>query len=100
TPPPPPSSRPPLPGGSLIISGTAGGAGIFCLPIAMSGIWFGWSVALFLLTWFCILLSWMMIPEANLNSPVGSSFSAISRDLFGQSWNVFNALRIAFVLYS
>lgn len=54
----------------MIIAGTAVGAGMFSLPIAMSGIWFGWSVAVFLLTWFCMLLSGMMILEANLNYPV------------------------------
>ena len=64
----------------------------------MSGIWFGWSVAVFLLTWFCMLLSGMMILEANLNYPVGSSFT-ITRDLLGQGWNVVNGLSIAFVLY-
>ncbi len=31
----------------MIIAGTAVGAGMFSLPIAMSGIWFGWSVAVF-----------------------------------------------------
>ena len=67
----------------MIIAGTAVGAGMFSLPIAMSGIWFGWSVAVFLLTWFCMLLSGMMILEANLNYPVGSSFSTITRDLLG-----------------
>ncbi|HCW1097128.1 TPA: tryptophan permease, partial [Pseudomonas aeruginosa] len=56
-----PSRRPSLLGGSMIIAGTAVGAGMFSLPIAMSGIWFGWSVAVFLLTWFCMLLSGMMI---------------------------------------
>lgn len=83
----------------MIIAGTAVGAGMFSLPIAMSGIWFGWSVAVFLLTWFCMLLSGMMILEANLNYPVGSSFSTITRDLLGQGWNVVNGLSIAFVLY-
>ncbi|MBG4720318.1 tryptophan permease [Pseudomonas aeruginosa] len=94
-----PSRRPSLLGGSMIIAGTAVGAGMFSLPIAMSGIWFGWSVAVFLLTWFCMLLSGMMILEANLNYPVGSSFSTITRDLLGQGWNVVNGLSIAFVLY-
>ncbi len=79
----------------MIIAGTAVGAGMFSLPIAMSGIWFGWSVAVFLLTWFCMLLSGMMILEANLNYPVGSSFSTITRDLLGQGWNVVNGLSIA-----
>lgn len=27
----------------MIIAGTAVGAGMFSLPIAMSGIWFGWA---------------------------------------------------------
>ncbi|MCR3762958.1 TolC family protein [Pseudomonas aeruginosa] len=97
--PPTTSRQPSLLGGSMIIAGTAVGAGMFSLPIAMSGIWFGWSVAVFLLTWFCMLLSGMMILEANLNYPVGSSFSTITRDLLGQGWNVVNGLSIAFVLY-
>ncbi|MGC3555697.1 aromatic amino acid transport family protein, partial [Pseudomonas aeruginosa] len=44
-----PSRRPSLLGGSMFIAGTAVGAGMFSLPNAMSGIWFGWSVAVFLL---------------------------------------------------
>ncbi|OVZ66644.1 tryptophan permease, partial [Pseudomonas aeruginosa] len=82
-----PSRRPSLLGGSMIIAGTAVGAGMFSLPIAMSGIWFGWSVAVFLLTWFCMLLSGMMILEAKLNYPGEPIFSARARDLLGPGWD-------------
>lgn len=46
-----------------------------------------------------MLLSGMMILEANLNYPVGSSFSTVTRNLLGQGWNMVNGLSIAFVLY-
>ena len=41
-------------GGSVIVAGTAIGAGMFSLPIAMSGIWFGYSIALMIFVWFCM----------------------------------------------
>lgn len=83
----------------MIIGGTIIGAGMFSLPVVMSGAWFFWSVAALVLTWFCMLHSGLMILEANLNYPPGSSFDTITKDLLGNAWNIINGLSIAFVLY-
>jgi tryptophan-specific transport protein len=61
--------------------------------------WFNWSLLLLLLTWFCMFHSSLMILEANLNFPVGSSFNTFVRDLLGTRWNTFNGITLAFVLY-
>lgn len=86
-------------GGAMIIGGTIIGAGMFSLPVVMSGAWFFWSVAALVFTWFCMLHSGLMILEANLNYPIGSSFNTVTRDLLGKGWNRLNGLTIAFVLY-
>lgn len=85
--------------GIAIIAGTAVGAGMFSLPLVSSGMWFGWSLLLMVLTWFCMLHSGLMILEANLNFPVGSSFDTFVRGTLGQGWNAVNGVSLAFVLY-
>ena len=86
-------------GGVMIIGGTIIGAGMFSLPVVMSGAWFFWSMVALVFTWFCMLHSGLMILEANLNYRIGSSFDTVTKDLLGQGWNVINGLSIAFVLY-
>lgn len=86
-------------GGVMIIGGTIIGAGMFSLPVVMSGAWFFWSMAALVFTWFCMLHSGLMILEANLNYRIGSSFDTVTKDLLGQGWNIINGLSIAFVLY-
>lgn len=87
-------------GGAMIIGGTIVGAGMFSLPVVMSGLWFYGSVAVLLLAWFCTLHSGLMILEANLNYREGASFSTITRDLLGRGWSRLNGLSIVFVLYT
>ncbi|VFS93534.1 Tryptophan permease [Raoultella planticola] len=95
------ATRPSLFGGVVIIGGTIIGAGMFSLPVVMSGAWFFWSLAALIFTWFCMLHSGLMILEANLNYRIGSSFDTITKDLLGKGWNLVNGLSIAFVaLYS
>ncbi len=84
--------------GTLIISGTIIGAGMFSLPVVMSGAWFLWSSALLIVTWFCMLLSGLLYLEASLHYPPGASFDTITRDLLGKGWNLMNGLSVAFVL--
>lgn len=86
-------------GGAMIIGGTIVGAGMFSLPIVMAGPWFFWGVAVLILTWFCMLISGLMILEANLHYPIGASFNTIVKDLLGSKWNVINGFTVAFVLY-
>ena len=92
-------ASPSLFGGVVIIGGTIIGAGMFSLPVVMSGAWFFWSLLALLFTWFCMLHSGLMILEANLNYRSGASFDTITKDLLGKGWNLINGLSIAFVLY-
>jgi tryptophan-specific transport protein len=92
------ATRPSLFGGVVIIGGTIIGAGMFSLPVVMSGAWFFWSLAALVFTWFCMLTG-LMILEANLNYRIGSSFDTITKDLLGKGWNLVNGVSIAFVLY-
>lgn len=92
-------TSPSLLGGVVIIGGTIIGAGMFSLPVVMSGAWFFWSLAALVFTWFCMLHSGLMILEANLNYRIGASFDTITKDLLGKGWNLVNGLSIAFVLY-
>ena len=72
-----------------------------CLQTQPQRLAYGLS-ALFLLwfyTWFCMTTSGLMILEANLHYPTGSSFDTIVKDLLGKGWNIINGLSVAFVLY-
>lgn len=93
------TNTPSLIGGAMIIGGTIIGAGMFSLPVVMSGAWFFWSLLALIFTWFCMLHSGLMILEANLNYHIGASFDTITRDLLGNGWNIINGLTVAFVLY-
>ncbi|YCH31697.1 tryptophan permease [Erwinia sp. D4-22] len=84
--------------GTLIITGTVVGAGMFSLPVVMSGAWFSWSSAILLFTWLCMLLSGLMFLETSLHYPRGAGFDTLTRDLLGQRWNVLNGASILFVL--
>lgn len=93
------TNTPSLIGGAMIIGGTIIGAGMFSLPVVMSGAWFFWSLLALIFTWFCMLHSGLMILEANLNYHIGASFDTITKDLLGNGWNIINGLTVAFVLY-
>ncbi|ANI31535.1 tryptophan permease [Yersinia entomophaga] len=92
-------SRPSVLGGAMIVAGTAVGAGMFSIPIVTAGVWFSGSVALLIYTWACMLISGLMILEANLNYPTGASFHTVVQDLLGRMWSSINGLSITFVLY-
>ncbi|MBS9425198.1 tryptophan permease [Photorhabdus noenieputensis] len=84
--------------GTMIISGTIVGAGMFTLPIVMAGAWYFWSGVLLLIAWGSMLMSGLLFLEANLNYPLGSGYDTLTRDLLGRRWSIINGLSIAFVL--
>lgn len=47
--------NPSLLGGAMIIAGTIVGAGMFSLPVVMSGIWFYWSIAVLVSGFVCFI---------------------------------------------
>ncbi|KMJ44087.1 tryptophan permease [Xenorhabdus khoisanae] len=91
--------RPSIFGGAMIIAGTAIGAGMFSIPIVTSGVWFTGSVILLVYTCACLYFSSLMIMEANLHYPAGSSFHTVTQDLLGNGWSILTGLSITFVLY-
>ncbi|MFY3768525.1 Tryptophan-specific transport protein [Providencia manganoxydans] len=91
--------QPSILGGAMIIAGTAVGAGMFSIPMVTSGVWFAGSIVLLIYTFACMLLSGLMILEANMNYPAGASFHTMVKDLLGPVWNSINGLSITFVLY-
>ena len=87
-------------GGAMIIAGTAIGAGMLANPTATSGVWFIGSVLLLLYVWFCMYTSGLMLLEATLHFPQGSSFHTVVKSLLGPCWNLITGIAVAFVLYS
>lgn len=73
--------------GVMVIAGTVIGGGMFALPVDLAG------------AWFSMLHSGLLLLEANLNYPVGSSFNTITKDLIGNTWNIISGITVAFVLY-
>src|SRR5690554_7630441 len=94
------SRAPSILSGSMIIAGTAIGAGMLANPTATSGLWFSGSLLLLAYVWFCMCASGLMLLEASLRFPAGSSFLSIVGGLLGSKWNIFTGLAVVFVLYS
>ena len=92
-------NKPSVLGGTMIIAGTAIGAGMLALPTISAGMWIWWSLALMVLTWLMMLFSSQAILEVNLNYKPGASFHTLVRDNLGKFWNLVNGLSVAFVLY-
>jgi len=90
----------PLYVGVSFVAGGAVGAGMFSLPIASSGMWFGWAALLLAFSWFCLCSSALMLLETNLNFKAGESFDTFVRDTIGNKWNIINGITMAFTLYT
>ncbi|WDL75584.1 tryptophan permease [Helicobacter winghamensis] len=86
-------------GGTMIIAGTAIGAGMLALPTISAGMWLWYSLGLMALTWLLMLLSAQALLEVNLYYAPGSSFHTLVKDNLGKFWNLVNGLSVAFVLY-
>ena len=85
--------------GIMVIAGTVIGGGMFALPVDLAGAWFFWGAFILIVAWFSMLHSGLLLLEANLNYPVGSSFNTVTKDLIGNVWNTVNGITVAFVLY-
>ena len=85
--------------GVMVIAGTVIGGGMFALPVDLAGAWFFWGAFILIIAWFSMLHSGLLLLEANLNYPVGSSFNTITKDLIGNTWNIISGITVAFVLY-
>lgn len=94
------SRAPSILSGSMIIAGTAIGAGMLANPTATSGLWFSGSLLLLAYVWFCMCASGLMLLEASLRFPAGASFHTIVGELLGNKWNIVTGLSVVFVLYS
>lgn len=91
---------PPAFGGTMLVAGTAIGAGMLGLPMISAGMWFFWSTALLIISWFCMLRSSQALLEINLHFKPGDSFHTMTRQLLGRGWTTINGLSVAFVLYT
>lgn len=86
--------------GSMIITGTAVGAGMLANPTATSGVWFLGSLLVLLYVWLSMCLSGLMLLEARMHFPAGVSFHTMVKQLLGRHWNAVCAFSLFFVLYS
>jgi len=86
-------------GGAVIVAGTAIGAGMFSLPVATSGVWFGYSLLLMLAVWYCMYSASLYLLEANLRLPWGSSFDSIAEATIGPVGRIINGASVAFLCY-
>lgn len=91
--------RPSVLGGTMIIAGTAIGAGMLALPTVSAGMWIYWSAFLLFATWLVMLLSSQALLEVNLHYTPGASFHTLVKDTLGDGWSLINGASVAFVLY-
>lgn len=87
-------------GGTMLVAGTAIGAGMLGLPMISAGMWFYWSTALLVISWFMMLRSSQALLEVNLHFQPGDSFHTLTRQLLSPFWTTLNGLSVAFVLYT
>lgn len=93
-------SIPPVLGGSMLVAGTAIGAGMLGLPMISAGMWFYWSTALLVVSWFMMYRSSQALLEVNLHFQPGDSFHTLTVSLLGKKWAAVNGFSVAFVLYT
>lgn len=93
-------SLPPVLGGSMLVAGTAIGAGMLGLPMISAGMWFYWSTALLVISWFMMYRSSQALLEVNLHFQPGDSFHTLTMALLGKKWSAVNGFSVAFVLYT
>ncbi len=87
--------------GVMVIAGTVIGGGMFALPVDLAGAWFFWGAFILIIAWFSMLHSGLLLLEANLNYPVGSSFNTITKDLIGNTGTLLVVLRwLSFSIFS
>lgn len=87
-------------GGSMVVAGTAIGAGMLGLPMISAGMWFKWSVLIMVISWFCMLRASQAILEVNLRFEPGDSLHTLVYRTLGPAWSLVNGLSVAFVLYT
>ena len=86
-------------GGSMLVAGTAIGAGMLGLPMISAGMWIYCSTALLLVSWFFMYRASQALLEVNLHYQPGDSFHTLVKDLLGSGWSTANGLAVAVVLY-
>ena len=86
-------------GGALIVAGTSIGAGMFSLPVITSGAWFGWSLVMLLIGWYCMYSAGLYLLEANLRHREGASFDTMAQATLGNFGRLINGLSVGFVCY-
>ncbi|MDD7805359.1 MAG: aromatic amino acid transporter [Endozoicomonas sp. (ex Botrylloides leachii)] len=86
-------------GGAFIIAGTAVGAGMFSMPVATSGMWFGPSLLMLCFVWYCMYSAALYLLEANMRFPLGASFDTIAQGTIGNTGRIINGASIGFVCY-
>lgn len=91
---------PPVVGGTMLVAGTAIGAGMLGLPMISAGMWFFWSTALLIMSWFFMYRASQALLEVNLHFEPGDSFHTLARTLLSPFWTTLNGLSVAFVLYT
>lgn len=87
-------------GGTMLVAGTAIGAGMLGLPMISAGMWFYWSGVILVASWFMMLRSSQALLEVNLHFRPGDSFHTLARSLLSPFWTTLNGLSVAFVLYT
>ncbi len=90
---------PPLFHGVVLVTSATIGAGVFSLPIVSAGMWFGWTAACLFAIWLLSYLGALLLLEATLVYPRGSSFYTIVNGILGAKWNLATSIGMAFLMY-
>ena len=87
-------------GSIFLVAGTAIGAGMLALPIASSEIGFFLSMGLFVVIWYAMYLSSLLILETNLRLSPGANIVSMANLSLGVVGKVFASTTYLLLLYS
>ena len=87
-------------GSTLIVAGTAIGAGMLAIPLVTARMGFGYSVIFLFLCWLVMALTAFLVLEANMAFERTVSFSTMAKHLLGPVGQVVTWLSYCLLLYA
>ncbi|ASK79102.1 tyrosine-specific transport protein [Paraphotobacterium marinum] len=87
-------------GSILLYTGTAIGGGMLALPIATYSVGYGVTAMIFLLCWFILTYTALLLLEVNLACKLDSNFSSMAQQTLGSVGKVITWLSYLFLLYA
>lgn len=87
-------------GATLIVVGTAVGAGMLAIPLVTATVGFGLACLLLFFCWAVMLSTALLLLEVNLKFPRSASFATMAKGTIGKTGYLLTWFSICFLLYA